>query len=216
MSSGAILQLVAKGVQDAYLTGDPQITYFKTVFKRYSNYSLESIQIPIIGTVRPGSKVSITIPKSGDLLRRLWIHYNPSELVPAATSGNTTNVEYLCSDLGHALFNKFELEIGGQIIDIQYGKWLSIWRDLTIRNIYSTAGFLCDSYTNYSPSVIQGTSTAGNIIYLTTQGEEPTINYSWVGSPYYDNYTQSDTFPALNQAITYTNNNGLTILERVN
>ena len=63
MSSGAVLQLVAYGAQDIYLTGQPQMTYWKTIYKRHTNYAAESVQIPISGSIRPGSKVTINIPK---------------------------------------------------------------------------------------------------------------------------------------------------------
>jgi len=78
MSSAAIVQLVTKGAQDIYLTGVPQMTFWKAVYRRHTSYARESVQIPIAGTIRPGSKVSLTIPKTGDLLKGLWIHYNPS------------------------------------------------------------------------------------------------------------------------------------------
>ena len=110
MSSTAIVQLVATGAQDIYLTGKPQMTYWKTVYRRHTNYATESVQLAITGSIRPGAKVSVTVPKSGDLLRRLWIHYNPSELIPSG-GGAPTNVLYICSDLGHALLDKIEIEI---------------------------------------------------------------------------------------------------------
>jgi hypothetical protein len=210
MSSGALVQIIAYGVQDIYLMGQPQMTYWKTIYKRYSNYALESVEIPISGTISTGSKVSITIPKSGDLLKRLWIHYNPSLLIP---EGNPTNVEYICSDLGHALIDKMELEIGGQIIDTQYGKWLSIWRDLTQPNPYSSAGLISDLYPNYSSGngTLTFSSTSyqyGNLWYMTTQGEEPTTYYPFITTtkpPLVINSTSVVT--ANSQSIVIINNN---------
>jgi hypothetical protein len=169
---------------------------------------LESVEIPISGTISTGSKVSITIPKSGDLLKRLWIHYNPSKLIPA---GNPTNVKYICSDLGHALIDKMEFEIGGQIIDTQYGKWLSIWRDITQPNPYSSAGLISDLYPNYSAVNYQGISYLnGNVVNMTTQGEEPTIYYNFIGSTAINSRTNliNNTY---NQAIVLTNNNGASL-----
>lgn len=198
MSSSAIVQLVATGAQDIYLTGKPQMTYWKSVYKRHTNTAMESIQIPIAGTVRPGSKVSVVIPKIGDLLRRLWIHYNPSELIPSG-GGSPTNVLYICSDLGHALLDKIEIEIGGQIIDTHYGKWLSIWRDLNENNPYGSARAISGLYPQYTPSIdYQNSYQYGNMYYMTTQGEEPCINYV---------YTTELAEPDL-QNILFTNNNG--------
>ncbi len=121
------MQLVAYGAQDIYLTGQPQITFFKSVYRRHTNFAIESIQQTINGSVSPGSRVSVTISRNGDLLKNLWVQYNPSLLVG---SGVTTSA----ADLSHALLQIVEIEIGGQLIDRQYGLWLTIWRDLTEQN----------------------------------------------------------------------------------
>jgi hypothetical protein len=136
----------------------------------------------------------------------LWIHYNPSLLIPA---GNPTNVKYICSDLGHALIEKMEFEIGGQIIDTQYGKWLSIWRDLTQKNPYSSAGLISDLYPNYSANCYQGLSNKyGNILNITTQGEEPCTYYNFISSTTINTLTGGNPLFANNgQAIVLTNNN---------
>jgi len=198
MSSAAIVQLVTKGAQDIYLTGVPQMTFWKAVYRRHTSYARESVQIPIAGTIRPGSKVSLTIPKTGDLLKGLWIHYNPSELVP---SGSPTNVLYICSDLGHALIDQMEIEIGGQIIDTHYGKWLSIWRDLHQNNPYGTARTISGLYPQYTPTInTQSNYKYGNMFYLTTQGEEPTFHYV---------YTSEINAPNNLQSILVVNNNGI-------
>ena len=118
------MQLVAYGAQDIYLTGQPQITFFKSVYRRHTNFAVESIQQTINGSVNPGSRVSVTISRNGDLLKNLWVQYNPSLLVPDG------GADYVASDISHALFQTLELEIGGQLIDRHYGLWLTIWRDL--------------------------------------------------------------------------------------
>jgi len=209
MSSSAIVQLVATGAQDIYLTGSPQMTFWKSVYRRHTNSASESIQIPITGTLRPGAKVSVTIPKTGDLLKKLWIHYNPSELIPSQGTNpytgklNPTNVLYICSDLGHSLFDKIEIEIGGQIIDTQYGKWLSIWRDLNENNPYGSARAISGLYPNYTPSITyQNNYEYGNMYYLATQGEEPCLNYV------YTSELNANLDPPSYQNILFTNNNG--------
>jgi hypothetical protein len=118
------MQLVAYGAQDIYLTGQPQITFFKSVYRRHTNFAVESIQQTINGTASPGSRVSVTVSRNGDLLKNLWIQYNPQSVIGAASS--TT----VAPDVGHAMLYQLELEIGGQLIDRQYGKWLTVWRDL--------------------------------------------------------------------------------------
>jgi hypothetical protein len=132
---GGLMQLVAYGAQDIYLTGQPQITFFKSVYRRHTNFAIESIQQTINGSIAPGSRVSITISRNGDLLKNLWIQYNPSKLID---SGVTS----IASDLSHALLQYLEIEIGGQLIDRHYGTWLTVWRDLTEVNSIGAQGEL--------------------------------------------------------------------------
>jgi Major capsid protein N-terminus/Large eukaryotic DNA virus major capsid protein len=126
---GGLMQLVAYGSQDIYLTGQPQITFFKSVYRRHTNFAIESIQQTINGTVSPGARVSVTISRNGDLLKNLWVEYDPSALIGAGPSGS-----YIASNLSHSLFDQLELEIGGQLIDRQYGLWLTVWRNLSEPN----------------------------------------------------------------------------------
>ena len=132
---GGLMQLVAYGAQDIYLTGQPQITFFKSVYRRHTNFAIESIQQTVNGSINAGSRISVTISRNGDLLKNLWCQYNPRKLL---TSGTTL----VASDLSHALFQTLELEIGGQLIDRQYGLWLTIWRDLTEVNSTGSQGML--------------------------------------------------------------------------
>ena len=126
---GALIQLVVYGTQNIYLTGDPQITFYKSVYKRYTNFAIESIQQDITGSLLPGNYISTTISRNGDLLKGLTLQYNPAEIY----NGNSISILDGCvpSNLGNTIFKQIELEIGGQLIDRQYGKWLTIWNDLT-------------------------------------------------------------------------------------
>jgi hypothetical protein len=130
------MQLVAYGAQDIYLTGQPQITFFKSVYRRHTNFATESIIQTINGNPSAGNRVSVTVSRNGDLLKNLWVQYVPQNFV---TTGTAVNMP---SDFGHALFDYLELEIGGQLIDRQYGRWLTIWRDLTEVNPVGSQGYL--------------------------------------------------------------------------
>jgi len=134
---GGLMQLVAYGAQDIYLTGQPQITFFKSVYRRHTNFSVESIAQTINGNPNFGSQVSVTISRNGDLLKRLWIEYSPRNLLSAIGVGALNNV---AANVGHALLDQLELEIGGQLIDRHYGKWLTIWNYLTELNITGQQG----------------------------------------------------------------------------
>ena len=118
---GGLMQLVAYGAQDVYLTGNPQITFFKVVYRRHTNFSMESIQQTWNGTVGLGNKVTCTISRNGDLIHSMYLDMN-------LTSCGETTVD----NLGHALVKEVTVEIGGQTIDKQYGEWLDIWSDLTL------------------------------------------------------------------------------------
>jgi hypothetical protein len=125
---GGLMQLVAYGAQDIYLTGNPQITFFKVVYRRHTNFAMEAIQQTINGTVGAGeSTVTATISRNGDLVGRLWLDVKMAS--QAAGTGNT--YANWINNTGHAFVKECEIEIGGQKIDKQYGHWLDIWNELT-------------------------------------------------------------------------------------
>lgn len=117
---GGLMQLVAYGSQDIYLTGNPQFTFFKVVYKRHTNFSIESIEQSFSGSADYGKKFSVTIARNGDLLTKLWIEMDVD------CSGGSPSV-----NAGFQLIDYIEIEIGGQVIDKQYGEWMAIWCDLT-------------------------------------------------------------------------------------
>ena len=110
------MQLVAYGAQDIYLTGNPMITYFKVVYRRHTNFAMESIQQTFNGSVGFGSKVSALISRNGDLVSGLTL-----EATLPALNGTT---DRWTEDVGHHLINEVSVDIGGQQIDKHYGDWL--------------------------------------------------------------------------------------------
>jgi hypothetical protein len=114
------MQLVAYGAQDVYLTAQPQITFFKVVYRRHTNFSMESIEQTFNGSVGLGKKVTAVISRNGDLVNGMWLEVN---------FGTMTTGVY---GMGNALVKTAELSIGGQQIDKQYGNWLNIWSELTV------------------------------------------------------------------------------------
>tara|TARA_B100001094_G_scaffold332016_1_gene402377 strand:+ start:1168 stop:2376 length:1209 start_codon:yes stop_codon:yes gene_type:complete len=125
---GGLMQLVAYGAQDIYLTGNPQITFFKVVYRRHTNFSMEAIEQTINGTVGFGSSVSVTISRNGDLVGRTYVEWQPSSLITGQSSGDVGPF------IGNTLLKESEIEIGGQRIDRHYNHWLNIWSSLTERN----------------------------------------------------------------------------------
>jgi hypothetical protein len=130
MTGGGLMQLVAYGAQDVYLTGNPQITFFKVVYRRHTNFAMESIENPFNGSPGFGRKVTCTIQRNGDLIYRMYLQATLPSVTLLATDGSGAQFRWL-NWVGHQLVKSVELEIGGQRIDKHYGDWLQIWNELT-------------------------------------------------------------------------------------
>jgi len=120
---GGLMQLVAYGAQDIYLTGNPQITFFKVVYRRHTNFAVESIEQTFNGQADFGKRVTATISRNGDLIQQMYL-----EVATPAMGGTGSTLTY---GFGNALVKQAEIEIGGQLIDRQYGDWMNIWTELT-------------------------------------------------------------------------------------
>jgi hypothetical protein len=130
--AGGLMQLVAYGSQDVYLTGNPQITFFKVVYRRHTNFSVEAIEQTFNGTPDFGKKVSATISRNGDLIYRMYLEATlPTVDVSNQLVGDASNAHWV-NYVGERLIKYVEVEIGGQRIDKHYGEWLHIWNQLTL------------------------------------------------------------------------------------
>lgn len=129
MPSSTLLQLVAQGRQDAYLTGAPQFTFFKHVYRRYTPFAIESIPIEFDGTADFGRRISAVIPRKGDLLSSLFLEVD-LPVIPVDVSGDPPI--FWCNDIGHALLESITVEIGDKEIDKHTGEWMYIWSQLTV------------------------------------------------------------------------------------
>ena len=119
---GGLMQLVAYGAQDVFLTGKPEISFFKVVYRRHTNFAMESIEQTINGTVKPGNRLTSTISRNGDLISNVYLEVD----------FGSTDTAKLFNSVGHALIEYVELEIGGQRIDKHYGEWMEILSELTL------------------------------------------------------------------------------------
>lgn len=125
---GGLLQLVAMGKQDVFLTGNPQVTWFKMVYRRYTNFSTESSIIQFDNQADFGRRLTTLIPRKGDLLGPMWLEIQ----LPAIYDSVTGNPVSYTNAIGHALIQEISLEIGEQEIDKQTGEWMEIWSNHTI------------------------------------------------------------------------------------
>jgi hypothetical protein len=127
---GGLMQLVAYGAQDIYLTGNPQITFFKVVYRRHTNFSIEAIQQTFEGGIsdfKDGGRNDVIISRNGDLLYKIWLE---AELTYGNVISNNTYSNWT-NNTGHALIEECVIDIGGQQMDKQDSHWLDIWNELT-------------------------------------------------------------------------------------
>ena len=132
---GGLMQLVAYGAQDIYLTGNPQITFFKVVYRRHTNFAVESIEQTFNGQADFGKRVTATISRNGDLIQQMYLEVILPLVSPTYTVNGLGDVSNVCVwtyGVGNALVKQAEIEIGGQLIDRQYGDWMNIWSELTV------------------------------------------------------------------------------------
>ena len=130
---GGLMQLVAYGAQDIYLTGNPQITFFKVVYRRHTNFSMEAIAQTFSGSADFGKDVVATISRNGDLVGRMYLEHTSSFKATSDSTSTSANDDTIaiCCDYGSHLMKECEIEIGGQRIDKQYGHWHSVYSQLT-------------------------------------------------------------------------------------
>ena len=129
MLGGGLLQLVATGRQDIYLTGNPQTTYFKQVYRRHTNFAMESCRIDFDGAADFGKVIVATIPRKGDLLNTLVLEVSLPSLPQSTPSAQDTS---WVNGIGHAMIDYISVEIGGKEIDKQYGEWMHIMSSLHV------------------------------------------------------------------------------------
>jgi hypothetical protein len=165
---GGLLQLVAYGAQDAYITGNPHITFWKVLYKRHTNFAMEAFRVNFTGAPQYGQRVVAVINRNADLMYKTYLEVTLPDTT-AATGGLTTDVLWTGDAqrrLGYALLKKLEVEIGGQIIDTHYGEWLYLWENLT------------SSYDNSCKlDAMVGGTLGGTSTTLTSCGGRPGVLY---------------------------------------
>jgi hypothetical protein len=130
--AGGLMQLVAYGAQDVFLTGTPEITFWKVSYRRHTNFAMESIEQTFSGQADFGRRVTCTISRNGDLAYRTYLQVTLPE-INQEMKGSSGDVYARWLDyVGEQLIAQVEVEIGGQRIDRQYGDWMHIWNQLTL------------------------------------------------------------------------------------
>jgi hypothetical protein len=173
---GGLLQLVAYGAQDAYLTGNPHITFWKILYKRHTNFAVEAFRVNFTGAPTYGQRVVAVVNRNADLVWNTYV-----EIVLPDTEGTTINPTSNDSDdiiwsagarrrLGYLMLQQIEVEIGGQIIDRHYGEWLYLWETLTSNfdNSVKLDALLGGQYQN-APSTSKTCGGRPPVIYVPLQ-----------------------------------------------
>lgn len=152
VGQGGLLQLVALGKQDVFLTGNPQMTWFKMVYRRYTNFAIESQAMYFDGTADFGKRITCLVPRRGDLLSQVILEVT----LPALTLTTGEAVSYVNS-IGHALIQEITLEVGEQEIDRQNGEWMEIWSNYTTTTDKQTGFYnMIGKVDGYSPPTLFG------------------------------------------------------------
>ena len=129
MSTGAVIQLVAYGTQDLYLTGNPQITHFKSVIRRHTNFSMENVENYFHGKLSPGQKIQCKIQRVGDLVHQMYLKLDLPKL--QTIQGEDNIYTSWVNSIGYVIIDYVEIQIGERVIDRQYGQWMNIWAELS-------------------------------------------------------------------------------------
>ena len=169
---GGLLQLVAYGAQDAYITGNPHITFWKVLYKRHTNFAIEAMRVNFTGAPSYGQRVVAVVNRNADLIWKTYVEVVLPDTRSSAT-GKTYNVLWSGDSLrrlGYILLNKIEVEIGGQIIDRHYGEWLYLWENLTSSydNSVKLDSMLGASVMGTS-SAINDCNSRPNVLYIPLQ-----------------------------------------------
>ena len=124
--AGGLMQLVAYGAQDVYLTGNPKVTFFQAVYKRHTNFAMENIEQTVNGTAGNSGRLSVTIARNGDLIADMYVEMKAKALATRAKDGAVAD----CCWVAERAIKDVELSIGGQRIDKHYQRWWRLYAEL--------------------------------------------------------------------------------------
>lgn len=195
MAGGGLMQLVAVGAQDTYLTGNPQITFFRNVFRRHTNFAMESIEQVFNGQVAFGRKISSSIARSADLVTSMFLQVKVPEITKESTE------DYVWADsFGHALLKMVEFDIGGTVIDKHYADWYEIKKELTTSES-KKVGF---------DRMINADQAAGDYLYIPLQfyfNTSPGLALPMIALQYHETKINIE-FERLENLVKYTTDGG--------
>ncbi len=126
--SGTLTQLAAVGAQDADTIVNPQRTFWKSKHARHTAFAMEPKVFTFTGSFDYNRKTTAIIPRSGDLLAKLWLQLT----LAALDTVSSTLVGMFTDDVGRAILNEVSLEVGSVIYDRLKPEFMHVWEELTI------------------------------------------------------------------------------------
>lgn len=125
------MSLVSVGAQNLYITANPQVTFFKTVYRRHTNFAQESIEVTFQGDTSFGKQLDAVVQRSGDLAKEVYFVFDLPAIINPNEDCDCNAWVHWTNAIGHAIIERVQILIGGQAIDEQFGEWLEIWEELT-------------------------------------------------------------------------------------
>lgn len=164
------VQLAAFGTADEFISGDPEITYWKSVFRRHTPFAMESVALTFNGTVDFGRRVTCIVPRSADLIYRLWLQITVPDLTGMLTVPAGAGSLAYVNNIGHVLISSIEVELGGTRLDRHDGAFLDLWSELTVPES-KRAGFneMVGRYDAYDPSSAVNSFSTQRTLYVPIQ-----------------------------------------------
>lgn len=150
---GGLMQLSSVGAQDVFITGNPEITFFKAQYRRHTNFAIESMEQTFSGQVEFGRKATCIVARNADLISRCYLQVD----IPAVTASAGSTFCWV-KNLGNTMIQEINFEIGGQKVDTQYGEWMTLWNELTQS---------AEKYDGYNDMI-------GNTVAMTTESGDET------------------------------------------
>ena len=167
---GGEVQLVAYGEENMFLNDDPQITFFKIIYRRYTTFSIETIEQNFNGNLDFGKKFSIELSKIGDLIHKMWLVIELPNIPILYDINNIVDKRIRFAwarKIAYALVNYIEIDIGGTIIDREWGEWMNVLNELNITNFNNNIDELIGNVPEvYLLKTIYNSNIPSRVLYI--------------------------------------------------